>query len=88
MTNQLTQSPITEKPAGEIFEAAFTVAEAQKIIGVSRPTLIKLVSLGKLQAFKVGSHWRFKPADLRKFMDGKLTVNDKPNTSGGGSGNE
>jgi len=72
MTHQLTQSPSGEKPAGEIFEAAFTVAEAQKIIRVSRPTLMKLVRLGKLPAFKTGRHWRFKPADLREFMDAKV----------------
>jgi excisionase family DNA binding protein len=59
-----------EKPANtEVFEASFTRTETQKILKVSRPTLMKLIKTGGLPASKVGSQWRIKPRDLREFIE-------------------
>ena len=37
-----------------------TVAEVQKVLRVSRLTVMKLIHDGKLRAFKVGSAWRIE----------------------------
>lgn len=46
-----------------------TTTTAAKMLGVSRPTLVKLVAEGKLPAHKVGSHTRVLAADLAAFRD-------------------
>ncbi|MFD2839851.1 helix-turn-helix domain-containing protein [Populibacterium corticicola] len=40
---------------------------AARIIGISRPTLMKWVSEGRVPAFKVGSHTRFNRDDVMAF---------------------
>ncbi len=56
----------------DIFEAAFTIAEAKKILGISRPTVMKIIRAKALPAFKVGKQWRIKPNDLRQYIDGNF----------------
>lgn len=71
MSTHLTQSEKSAMSNSEVFEAAFTCKEAGKILGVSRPTLMGLINSGRLPAFRIGTHWRIKPSDLRSFIDGK-----------------
>ncbi|MFC8304940.1 helix-turn-helix domain-containing protein [Specibacter sp. NPDC057265] len=61
---------------------------AADVLGISRPTLLKLAKAGKLASFKVGSHTRFKreavvafraqrEADRHVAMDDLLALEDK-----------
>ena len=43
-------------------ELTTTVAAEQ--LGVSRPTLMKMIRSGEIPAHRVGSHWRLKAADV------------------------
>lgn len=51
-------------------ELSTTVAAEQ--LGVSRPTLMKMIKDGELPAHKVGSHHRVKLADVRAFRRARL----------------
>jgi excisionase family DNA binding protein len=46
-----------------------TTTTAAKMLGISRPTLMKLIADGKLPAHKVGSHTRVLTADVLTFRD-------------------
>lgn len=49
-----------------------TSVEAAKILGMSRPTLLKLAAEGKVGFHKVGTHSRFLREDIRKFQEERL----------------
>lgn len=42
---------------------------AAELLGISRPTLLKLARNGEIDSFKVGSHTRFKRDDVLKFNE-------------------
>ena len=44
-----------------------TTTAAAKMLGISRPTLMKLIAEQKLSAYKVGSHTRLSVADVLAF---------------------
>lgn len=46
-----------------------TTTHAADLLGVSRPTLMKLVAGGKLPARKVGSHTRLSSVDVLRFRE-------------------
>lgn len=45
----------------------FTTTLAADYLGISRPTLMKYIKDGKLEAHKVGRHHRIKKTDLERF---------------------
>lgn len=47
---------------------ALTTSAAASLIGVSRPTLVKMVANGEIPAHKVGSHTRLATADVMQFL--------------------
>lgn len=47
--------------------AELTSTSAAEILGVSRPTLMKWASEGKIDSFKVGTHTRFHRDDVLAF---------------------
>ncbi len=49
-----------------------TSAEAAKMLGMSRPTLLKLATQGDIEFHKVGSHSRFAHKDIRVFQEKRL----------------
>ncbi len=51
---------------------ALTSVEAAKMLGISRPTLLKLATSGEIASHKVGSHTRFSRSDLRAFAESHL----------------
>lgn len=77
MNHPLSQSDLAANATGEVFEASFTRPEVQKILKLSRPTLIKLFTSGELRAKKIGTQWRVEPKDLRAYLDGKSS-NSEP----------
>lgn len=46
-----------------------TTTTAAKMLGISRPTLMKLIAQQKLRAHKVGSHTRLSASDVLAFRD-------------------
>ena len=56
-------------------ELTTTVAAEQ--LGVSRPTLMKLIRQGHLKAHKVGSHTRVRLADLQAFRRARLEAQQR-----------
>jgi excisionase family DNA binding protein len=51
-------------------EAVFTAHEACHYISISRPTLIKLITDGKIRAQKIGRGWRILRAEIDRFLRG------------------
>lgn len=54
------------------FSKAVTSVEASKMLGISRPTLLKLAAKGEIPSHKVGSHTRFNRSDLKAFAESRL----------------
>lgn len=49
-----------------------TTTAAAELLGVSRPTLMKLVTAGDLPAHRVGTHTRLRSADVLAYRDARL----------------
>lgn len=47
---------------------ALSVADAADVLGISRPTLYKLLDLGSMPFHKVGTHRRIKLDDLERYI--------------------
>jgi len=47
----------------------FTVQELAKYLRMRPVTIYKHVTQGKIPAFKVGSHWRFKKSTIDKWIE-------------------
>lgn len=45
-----------------------TSVEASQMLGVSRPTLLKMAKEGQIPSHKVGTHTRFRVDDVRRFV--------------------
>lgn len=50
----------------------FTTTEAAKLLGISRPTLMKLIEAGEIDSVKVASHHRIPAPAIRKFEHARL----------------
>jgi excisionase family DNA binding protein len=57
------ESPLTRREE----EAALTVAEVARRLGVHRNSVALMLRSGRLQGFRVGRYWRVQPAELRAF---------------------
>jgi excisionase family DNA binding protein len=49
-----------------------TTTAAAELLGVSRPTLMKLIGSGEVAAHKVGTHTRLRTADVVAFRRARL----------------
>src|SRR5690349_12758942 len=45
------------------------IEEAARVLGVSKPTLYRLVSQGAVRGLKAGKQWRFRREDLRAYLE-------------------
>jgi len=52
-----------------------TIEEVALRLKISKMTAWRWINLGKLPAFKIGSQWRVKLADLNKSVDDKISEN-------------
>lgn len=50
-----------------------TTTTAAELLGVSRPTLMKMIAKGEIESHKVGSHTRIKSAHVFDFKRARLT---------------
>ena len=61
-----------ERTSGAVIIPAkdeFTPAGAAVILGVSRQTIVRMITNGEFQARKVGQHWRISAEDLRNHIE-------------------
>jgi excisionase family DNA binding protein len=65
----LAEAGITlEKIRAELGNPLLSLDEAAKFLGISRPTLYRLLSQGDLTGLKAGRQWRFRKADLNRYL--------------------
>ena len=48
----------------------YKLREVEQILKLSRRTLLRYISSGKLKAVKVGNGWRVSEQDLRELLEG------------------
>ena len=48
------------------------------MLGVSSRSVIKLAERGELPGFRVGKLWKFRPSDIRDFIERQIRRTDKP----------
>ena len=60
------------------FEEPIGADEAAKMLGVSARTVIKLAERGELPGFRVGKLWKFRPGDIKNYIDQQIKRTDKP----------
>jgi excisionase family DNA binding protein len=60
------------------FEEPIGAEEAAKMLGVSSRTVIKLTERGELPGFRVGKLWKFRPSDIRDYIEQQIKRTDKP----------
>jgi excisionase family DNA binding protein len=60
------------------FEEPIGAEEAAKMLGVSSRTVIKLAERGELPGFRVGKLWKFRPGDIKNYIDRQIKRTDKP----------
>ncbi|WP_284251855.1 helix-turn-helix domain-containing protein [Litorihabitans aurantiacus] len=51
---------------------ALTTTVAAEHLGISRPTLMKLVRDGEIDSFKVGTHTRIRFAEIKRYRAARL----------------
>lgn len=52
-------------------EKLYNLAEVEKILSVSRRTLLNYIKSGKLEAVKIGGRWKIKSTTLTEFAEGE-----------------
>jgi len=51
-------------------DSVLTTDEAMQYLKISKPTLLKCLRLGKINATKVGREWRFLQSELYQLLKG------------------
>jgi excisionase family DNA binding protein len=46
--------------------------EAAKMLGVTPRTVIRLTERGELPGFRVGKLWKFRPGDIREYIESQI----------------
>ncbi len=52
-----------------------TVQEVADYLRVNQRTVYRLAATRRLPSFKVGANWRFKRADIERWIDGQMAEN-------------
>ena len=60
-------------------EEPIDAEEAAKMLGVTARTVTRLAERGEIPGFRVGRLWRFRPSDIREYIEKQLRrPPDKP----------
>jgi excisionase family DNA binding protein len=54
-----------------------TIKEVADYLKIKEKTAYRLVAEGKIPGFKVGGSWRFRRAEIQKWIDAKALLNRK-----------
>jgi general secretion pathway protein E len=54
---------------GDPKDELLTLTEAIQFLGISKPTLYRMLERGDVKGMKVGNQWRFRPADLAAYLN-------------------
>lgn len=57
-------SMATEEPVG--------AEETAKMLGVTSRTVTRLAERGEIPGFRVGKLWKFRPSDIRKYIESQI----------------
>ncbi len=49
-------------------DVVLTTQEAMRYLKISRPTFLKYIKLGRIQATKAGAGWRVHQSELHRFL--------------------
>lgn len=55
---------VSEEPIG--------TEEAAKMLGVTPRTVTRLAERGELPGFRVGRLWKFRPNDIKEYIEGQI----------------
>jgi excisionase family DNA binding protein len=55
----------------QLKDEVLTTNEAIKYLKISKPTFLKLIHLGKINAVKIGNGWRILKSELDSLLSGK-----------------
>ena len=53
-----------------VYKVTYSVNEVMEILGLCRRSVIRYIKAKKLDAFKVGAHWRIFGESLEKLIEG------------------
>jgi general secretion pathway protein E len=53
----------------ETRDELLSLGEATALLGISKPTMYRLLAQGKVKGVKVGNQWRFRRADLQAYLE-------------------
>jgi excisionase family DNA binding protein len=65
-----------EPPAGEVMERLMTADEVAAALGVNRKFVYARQHAGALRGYKLGPQYRFRPDDVRAFLEASLAPAD------------
>lgn len=65
-----------ELAVGELMERLMTADEVAAALGVHRKFVYARHHSGELRGYKLGPQYRFRPADVRAFLEGSLAPVD------------
>ena len=52
------------------YKTTYSVNEVMEILGLCRRSVVRYIKSNKLDAFKVGAHWRIFGESLQKIIEG------------------
>jgi len=65
----MTEETLTQTGSAGEQEELLSLADAVLYLGVSKPTIYRLLERGEVKGFKVGNQWRFRRADLTAYLE-------------------
>lgn len=60
----------------EIKDKLISITEAAKLLNVTRVTLFKWLKGGKVEAIKIGRHWKIRQSEIENIMTYGLETGD------------
>jgi excisionase family DNA binding protein len=76
---KIDRAPATREPRSEpVIERLMTADEVAAALAVNRKFVYARHHAGELRGYKLGSSYRFRPEDVRAFLDASLAPPDEP----------
>ncbi len=62
-----------EQTAVRTLDSPWTTGEVARFLKIHPRTVTRLAQIGELPAFRIGTHWRFRPSDVDAWMRSKVS---------------